>query len=120
AKDFEKYWTLYQEDLKKAGIVMDLKLMEWGTFITVVHEGKFDAVSMAWGGTFEWDPKQIWHSSSTAAGGSNFISYKNPAVDRLIDNARVEADRKKRMVKLRKVYEMIAEDAPYAFLFNNK
>lgn len=120
AKDFEKYWTLYQEDLKKAGIVMELKFLEWGTFIKLVTEQKFDAITMAWGGTPEWDPKQIWHSQSSTGGGSNFISYKNPAVDKLIDEARVERDKAKRMVKLHKVYELIADDAPYAFLFNGR
>lgn len=120
AKDFEKYWTLYQEDLKKAGIAMELKYLEWGSFIKLVTEQKFDAITMAWGGTPEWDPKQIWHSQSATGGGSNFIGYKNPAVDKLIDEARVERDKTKRVAKLQKVYELIADDAPYAFLFNNR
>lgn len=119
-KDYEKYWTLYQEDLKKAGIALELKYLEWGTFIKLVTEQKFEAMTMAWGGSSEWDPKQIWHSQSASGGGSNFISYKNTTVDKLIEEARVERDKKKRMTKLHKIYDLIAEDAPYAFLFNNK
>lgn len=120
-KDVEKYWTLYREDLKKAGIDMELKYLEWNSFLKLVDEGNFDAVTMAWGGgSVEPDPKQIWHSSGAVPGGSNFIAYKNPEVDKLIDEARVEPNKAKRVVKLKEVYKKIAEDAPYAFLFNDK
>ncbi|MCX7978009.1 MAG: ABC transporter substrate-binding protein, partial [Bdellovibrionaceae bacterium] len=120
-KDNEKYWTMYREDLKKAGINMEIKYLEWNSFLKLLDEGNFDAVNLGWGaGSVDWDPKQIWHSSSAVTGGSNFIAYKNPAVDKLIDEARVEQNRAKRVEKLRKVYEMIAQDHPYAFLFNDK
>ncbi len=119
-KDSEKYWTMYREDLKKAGIEMDLKYLEWNSFIKLLDEGNFDAIAMAWSGSPEWDPKQIWHSSSAVAGGSNFIGYKNPEVDKLIEQARLEPNKTKRMDQLHKVYEMLAADAPYAFLFNDK
>ena len=120
-KDVEKYWTLYRQDLKKAGIQMDLKYLEWNSFLKLVDEGNFDAVTMAWGGgSVDPDPKQIWHSSGAIPGGSNFIAYKNPEVDKLIDEARVEPNKAKRVSKLKEVYKKIAEDAPYAFLFNDK
>lgn len=121
SKDVEKYYTMYREDLKKAGIEMDLKYLEWNSFLKLVDEGNFDAVTMAWGGgSVDPDPKQIWHSSSAVAGGSNFIAYKNAEVDKLIDAARIEPDKAKRVAALKKVYAKIAEDAPYAFLFNDK
>lgn len=119
-KDNEKYWILYQGDLAKAGIRMNIKLLEWNTFITKLDESQFDAVALGWsGGSVDLDPKQIWHSTSAVKGGSNFIGYKNPEVDRLIDQARGELDKQKRIPMLRQVYRKIAEDAPYAFLFNN-
>lgn len=120
-KDTEKYWTLYREDLKRAGIDMQLKYLEWNSFLKVLDEGKFDGAALAWGGgDLFWDPKQIWHSSSAVVGGSNFISYKNPEVDKLIDEGRMIVDRNKRRDVFRKVYELIAEDAPYVFLTNAK
>jgi len=120
AKDREKYWTMYKEDLKKVGIEMEIKLLEWNTMLKILDEGNFDVIAMGWSTVVEWDPKQIWHSSSAVAGGSNFIAYKNPEVDKLIDKARYETDRKKRMEGLRKVYKMIADDVPYIFMFNDK
>lgn len=119
-KEYEKYLTYYKEDLKKAGIDMEIKYLEWNSFLKLLDEGKFDAVSLAWSTGIEFDPKQQWHSSSAVTGGSNFIHYKVPEVDKLIDQARAELDRKKRMPLLRKVYERIANDAPYVFMFNDK
>lgn len=120
-KDVEKYWTMYKEDLRKAGIDMQLTYLEWNSFLKKLDDGDFDAAALAWGGgDLFWDPKQIWHSSSAQPGGSNFIKYENKEVDKLIDQARMELDRTKRRDLLRKVYETIAADAPYAFLFNTK
>ena len=119
-KEYEKYLTYYKEDLKKAGIEMEVKYLEWNSFLKILDEGKFDAVSLAWSTGIEFDPKQQWHTSSAVPGGSNFIKYKVPEIDRFIDQARAELDRKKRIGLLRKVYERIANDAPYVFLFNEK
>ncbi|MBS1968742.1 MAG: peptide-binding protein [Bdellovibrionales bacterium] len=120
-KDNEKYWTMYKEDLKKAGIDMEIKYLEWNSFLKLMDEGNFDAVALGWGGgDITWDPKQIWHSSSAVPGGSNFIGYKNPEVDKLIDEARQSLDEKKRVKLLQQVYEKIAADAPYVFMFNDK
>ncbi len=120
-KDTEKYWTLYQQDLKKAGINLELKYMEWNSFLKLLDDGNFDAAALAWNANdIDWEPKQIWHSSSAVPGGSNFIYYKNPEVDKLIDDVRVTLDKNKRKEKLTKVFEIIANDAPYVFLFNPK
>ncbi|RYZ79680.1 MAG: peptide ABC transporter substrate-binding protein, partial [Proteobacteria bacterium] len=120
-KDNEKYWTMYKEDLKKVGIEMEIKYLEWNSFLKILDEGNFDAVALAWGGgDITWDPKQIWHSASAVPGGSNFIAYKNPEVDKLIDEARLTVDEKKRKKLLNVVYEKIAADVPYVFMFNDK
>ncbi len=118
--DFMKYLTIYKEDAKKAGVDMELKVVEWNSFIKLLDERKFDALCLAWGGVIDYDPKQIWHSSSAANGGSNFISYNNPKVDKMIDEARNVFEREKRLPLMRKIYEEIAADAPYAFFFNAK
>jgi ABC-type transport system substrate-binding protein len=119
--EFVKYLTIFKEDAKQAGVDVNVKNIEWNAFIKLLDERKFDAVRLSWdGGDISWDPKQIWHSDSIANQGSNFIGYKNPSVDKLIDEARVIMDKKERVKKLRQVYKMIADDVPYIFLFNGK
>jgi len=119
-KDVEKYWTLYKEDLKKAGIELELKYLEWNSFLKLLDEGTYEAAALGWSGSLEWDPKQIWHSTNAVPGGSNFIAYKNSEVDKLIEQARLEPNKEKRVAMLKKVYELIAADVPYAFLFNDR
>jgi peptide/nickel transport system substrate-binding protein/microcin C transport system substrate-binding protein len=86
-----------------------------------IDENNFDALSMAWGaGGVDVDPKQVLHSSSAVKGGSNHIGFKNDEVDRLIDEARAELDKKKRIPLMRKVYKTIADAAPYVFMFNDR
>lgn len=120
-RDVEKYFTIYKEDLKKAGIDMEIKLIEWNTFAKLLDEQKFEAVTLQWGGgSVEDDLKQIWHSESARPGGSNFISYANKDVDKYIDKAREEMDPKKRKVLWQKAVKLIADDAPYTYLFNSK
>lgn len=120
--DFLKYLTIYKEDAKKIGVEVNIKQIEWNSFIKlVIDERKFQAVRLAWGGgSVEWEPKQVWHTSSIANGGSNFVGYSNKEVDKLIDEAQTTMDKKTRVKLLKKVYSMIAEDYPYAFFFNNK
>jgi peptide/nickel transport system substrate-binding protein/microcin C transport system substrate-binding protein len=120
-REVEKYFTIYKEDLKKAGIEMEIKLLEWSAFEKLLNEQKFDAVTLSWGGgSVEDDLKQIWHSDSSKPGGSNFVGYSNPKVDKLIDQARGEMNEAKRKVMWQKAAHLIADDAPYAFMFSPK
>jgi microcin C transport system substrate-binding protein len=116
--DTMKYYTIYKEDAKKAGIEIDLKLVEWNTFLKLADERNFDAVVLGFTSTVDYDPKQLWHSTSDTKDGSNFVGYHNPEVDKLIDQAREEMDKKKRIPLIQTVYEKIAADAPHLFLFN--
>lgn len=121
SQDFMKYLTVFKEDASKVGVEINIKNIEWNSFVKLLDEKNFDAVRLAWtGGTVDWDPKQIWHTASSKGTGSNFISYSNPKVDKLIDEARKVYDKDKRAKLLHDVYEMIAEDYPYVFFFNNK
>lgn len=120
-KDSEKQWTIVKEDCKKAGVDIELKLLEWNTFIKNVDERQMQLWAMGWGGgDVESDPKQIWHSSSASKGGSNYGTYANAEVDKLIDEGRQELDPKKRTAIFKKAYGLIADDVPYVFLFNRK
>lgn len=116
-----KYLTVFKEDARKVGVEINIKNIEWNSFVQLLDEKNFEAVRLAWGGGgVEWDPKQIWHSSSIAGAGSNFISYSNPEVDRLIDQARKLYEREQRIPLLKRVHEIISADYPYIFWFNSK
>jgi peptide/nickel transport system substrate-binding protein/microcin C transport system substrate-binding protein len=119
--DVMKYHTIFKEDASKVGVQINIKNIEWNSFVKLLDEKNFDAVRLAWGGGgVEWDPKQIWHSSSIEGASSNFISYSNPEVDRLIDQSRKLYEREARLPLLQKVHEIISADYPYIWWFNSK
>ncbi len=119
-KDHERYFTWYQEDLKKAGIELVLQQMDFNTADKKLDDRNFDAIYSGYTLGLDWDPKFVWHSSSDTKGGSNNAGYANPQVDAWIDEARVTLDRSKRVKILQKVYRQISEDAPYLFMFDQK
>lgn len=120
-KDSEKILTVVKEDMKKAGVQMNINVVDWNAFTKALDERKFDAVIMSWGGGgVHPDPTQIWHSKSAAGTGSNFVSYSNPEADRLIEKSIYITDKKERTKVFHKLHEIIAEDAPYIFYFEPK
>lgn len=116
--EWEKYLTVYKEELKKSGIDVQLKQLEWNAFQKTIDDRNFDMVALVWGGAVEGDPKQIWHTSSIAGNGSNFAGYSNLELDKMIDEARQELNRAKRQKMMRKIYATIANDHPYIFIAN--
>ncbi len=110
-----------KEDMRKAGVKMNIETVDWNAFTKALDERKFDSVIMRWGGGgVNPDPTQIWHSKSAQGSGSNFVSYSNPKVDRLIETAINITDKSKRVKAFHEIHELIAEDAPYVFLYEPK
>jgi peptide/nickel transport system substrate-binding protein len=112
----DKISTILKDELDKVGIVMNIRNTEWAVFTTRLNERKFDAVTLGWSMGVENDPYQIWHSSQIEQ-GSNFVGFANKEADNLIDAARIEFDRDKRIELYRKFSEIVHEEQPYTFLF---
>ncbi|MCI0454983.1 MAG: peptide-binding protein [Candidatus Dadabacteria bacterium] len=115
----EQISTILKEELKKVGIKMNIRRVEWAIFTKQLDERKFDAVTLSWAMGVESDPYQIWNSSQ-AERGSNFVGFKNKEADLLMEQARTEFDRKKRIELYKKFAEIIYEEQPYTFLFCRK
>lgn len=115
----EQVSTILKEELKKVGIKMKIRKLEWAVFTKQLEERKFDAVTLGWSLGVESDPYQIWHSSQ-AEKGSNFVGFRNKEADRLIEEARTEFNREKRIELYRKFAEIVHEEQPYTFLFCRK
>lgn len=111
---FMKYLTVFKEDAKKAGVEINIKLIEWNSFVKLLEERKFDACRLAWSAVLDWNPIQIWHTDSFK-GGSNFIGFSNKEADRLMTEAKYIHDRAERIKKLQKVERIIVNEYPYVW-----
>lgn len=108
---------IIKEQLKKIGIELKIRVLEWQSFLELVTKRQFQAVLLGWSLSRDPDLYDIFHSSKTRPGEFNFVSYNNFEVDRLIEKARDILDREERKKLYWKVHSLITEDQPYTFLY---
>lgn len=117
-KEREKTAEIIQQRLKKVGIDVKIRIIEWAAFIKeFIHKRKFEAIILGWSTGPEPDCYDIWHSSKTAPGELNHVAYKNPEVDALLEKARHTFDQEERRQAYFKFQEILAEEQPYTFLY---
>lgn len=110
--------TIIQWRLEMVGIRVHILVLEWSTFINErIDTRRFEAVILGWGIGLDPDQYDIWHSSKTGKKEFNFISYKNEAVDSLLEKGRRTFDPDERKEAYFKFQEILAEEVPYIFLY---
>jgi peptide/nickel transport system substrate-binding protein len=110
-----------QDELRKHGIDVSVREIDWTIFLGDVKARKFDALILGWSmSVSEPDAYQVWHSSQSANRGSNHISYNNPRVDQILEQYRREFDPQKRVALYREFQQILSAEQPYTFLFVNK
>jgi peptide/nickel transport system substrate-binding protein len=116
-KEREKSAVLIQRRLKDVGIDVQIRAIEWASFISrFIKTGDFDVVVLGWGLGLDPDQYNIWHSSQQAPGQFNFIGYNNPTIDKLLEQGRVELNPDKRMKIYHEFAQVLLEDSPIVYL----
>lgn len=116
-KQREKTAVIIQRRLKEVGIETHIRSLEWASLLTnFIKPGDFDAVVMGWGLGLDPDQYTIWHSSQQKPGQFNFIGYSNPAVDKLLEQGRLEFDPEKRMQIYHEFAKVLYDDSPLVYL----
>lgn len=109
---------IIQHQLKKAGVVVTLRVMEWQAFLNmVVFPNEFDTVLLGWGLSPTPDPYMFWHTDNDKKGGFNLVGYNNPKMDKMIEQSQTIVDREKLSKLWREMFKMIVDDNPYLFLY---
>jgi len=114
----DKLTPYLQQELRKLGVAMEIRKVDWAHFVQLVEEHQFDATSLRWGNTdVVQDPYEIWHSSQVKD-GSNYVLFRNPQADALIEQARAILDDSRRNELYRKLGRVLYDEAPYTFLYS--
>jgi peptide/nickel transport system substrate-binding protein len=108
---------IIQQNLKKVGVDVKIRVMEWQAFLEQIDKRSFDAILLGWSMGRDPDLYDIWHSSKTKKGEYNFIGYRNAEVDRLLVEGRRTFDLEKRRKIYYRIHEVLADEQPYAFLY---
>ena len=110
--------TIIQSQLAAVGIKVEIRTVEWASFIKeFVDKGNFDALILGWNITQDPDNFDVWHSSRAVPGGLNFVGYKNPEVDALLERGRHTVDEARRKPIYDAFQQILHRDQPYLFLY---
>lgn len=116
----QKVAEAFQAQLKEVGIPIDLKSMEWGSYVQALQSGANQMFRVSWVADYP-DPDNflgILYSKSQW-GMNNVTFYANPEVEQLLAQGLEETDPAKRLVIYKQVQEKLAEDQPALWTFNN-
>jgi peptide/nickel transport system substrate-binding protein len=111
--------AVLQEQWRRVGVDLELRSMEPATLGSDIARGDFELYTLRWIGVNN-DPgffEFAFSSKRFPPMGGNRGHYRNPQVDALLDQARVETDQEKRRALFGKVQKIIAQDLPYQSLW---
>ncbi|SEA46623.1 peptide/nickel transport system substrate-binding protein [Thiothrix caldifontis] len=121
ANEDTKRMVLLLKDLyARAGVKMEPFPQEWPVMLESLNKKEFDAITLGWTSGIETDIFQMFHSSQAKTDGDNSISYKSPALDKLIDQARATVDETQRMPLWQQAERIMVDDQPYTFLMRRQ
>jgi peptide/nickel transport system substrate-binding protein len=112
--------SVLQEQWRKVGIDLDVRPLEFATLFSDMARGSFEMFTLRWIGANN-DPdtffEYVFSSKKIPPAGANRGHYRNPEIDSLIAQARVEVDVQKRRELFSKAQKIISEDLPYISLW---
>jgi peptide/nickel transport system substrate-binding protein len=106
--------AVLQQQLRAAGIQLEIRSAEFGTFYADVTKGAFQIYALRWIGSNE-DPdifRYAYGSGSFPPKGGNRGRYANPRVDALLAEASASSDRAVRKKDYVEVQQILAEELP--------
>ena len=108
----------FQNYLKNIGASVKVEFKEWQAWKEdVFADHRFDIVFASWVFDDSADISSLFHSAEIGPWKNNFGGYSNPEVDSLIVESKLTLDHEKRRTINRKLHAMLAEEAPYTFLW---
>ena len=98
----ERFFTVFQEDLRKVGIALNLRLVTWETLVKLLDDRAFDMAMIAYTGLPFPNPYNSFHSSLADQKNTNNITgFKNKRADEIMEVYNKEFDLQKRISLLR-------------------
>jgi microcin C transport system substrate-binding protein len=96
--------TLFQEELRKVGIRLNLKKVTWATHIKDIDERNFKIIWINYTTLLFPNPEHVYHSKyADKLNTNNIYGFKNKKVDELCEAYNMEFDFEKRKVLNREI-----------------
>ncbi|MBE2228143.1 MAG: ABC transporter substrate-binding protein [Ignavibacteria bacterium] len=112
----ERYLTIFQEDLKKAGIKLNLKQIDGTTRFKLGNERNFTILVTAWTGLRTPNPESSLKSNTAdAPNTTNWPGIKDARIDELCDLYNKTYDKKERIKIVREIDGIASNYFGYGF-----
>jgi len=119
SKGLERHLTVMQQEFRRAGIDMQLRLLEPGTAFERGLERKYQMTVTSRTSGFFPEPRQYLHTSFQATTNNNNIwGFGNPEVDQLIKVFEEDLDADKRRAAMWRIDEIVHDEAFYIPFWN--
>ena len=110
-----QWFTPFQEDLKKAGVILDIKVADGNTLFQMGLERRFQLKHQAWTALFYPNPESSFHSNSAKKDNTtNFSGISDPRIDKICDEYNTMFDKQVRIDAIKEVDKILAESVHYA------
>jgi microcin C transport system substrate-binding protein len=117
-KTFEPYLTVYQEDLRKVGITLNLRLTTPETAFKSMSERQFQMVLAVWGSLLFPNPEtQFLSTLADQNNNNNITGFKNARVDELCKKYDAMFNIDDRIRAIREIDGIVANDYQYVLLW---
>jgi microcin C transport system substrate-binding protein len=111
----ERIFAIVKEDFEKAGVQLNLKVIDGSTLTKKVTERQFKIHFQSWGGLVFPNPETSWRSKlADEPANNNLNGFKNKRVDELCDKYNVVLDRTEQKKIIQEIDRIIFEEHPYA------
>lgn len=111
---------LLQAQLKEVGLTVELRRLDWAAHIKLVDEGSAGFFRQGWIADYP-DPENfltvLFHSRNVGAAG-NTSRYRNPALDRLLDEADQMPPGPARFKRYQEAEQLVLNDAVWISLYH--
>ena len=116
--DLQQADEVIQSMAAEAGFEVTLQSMEFASSLQAGYAGNFQAYNIAWSGRI--DPDGNLYPFLHTGGTFNYGHYTDPAMDDLLDRARLVTGLDERRALYRKVVEQERRDLPLIYLWTPK
>jgi microcin C transport system substrate-binding protein len=105
-----RFLTVFQEDLRRVGITLNLRQVTWETLIKLLDERSFDMVTIAYTGSTFPNPEATLHSSLADQDNSNNITgFRNERADQIIAEYKTAFDLAQRVRLLQELDGLVTD-----------
>ena len=115
-KESERFLTIFQEDLRKVGVTLNLRLVTFETLVKLLDELQFDMVSIGYTGIPFPNPEtSLLSSLADQKNNNNITGFKNQRVDELIGQYDVAYEIPERVKIIREVDALFTDAHHWIF-----